>query len=375
MKSLPEIPIPASAADGARRFAPARRILEQAIADRAFPGASYGILSEGQVVALDAVGRFTYEADAPPVTPSSVYDLASLTKVLATTSAAMLLFERGILHLDACVGGILPGFVAGAEPGSGREKITLRMLLAHDSGLPGYAPLFKEHRRAQRLLRAALELPLEACPGTRAEYSDIGFILLGKAIEILSGMYLSRFCEKSLFHPLDLKSLRFRPPVSWKRLIPPTEDDRTFRHRVIQGEVQDENCFVLGGAAGHAGLFGRAADILRFAGVMLREHAAESGPPQFFREETIRLFTTRQSAPQGTTRALGWDTPGPSSSSGRHFGPRSFGHLGYSGTSLWIDPDRSLAVVLLTNRTWPDRASKAIQSVRPAFHDAVVESL
>lgn len=374
MKTPPEVTIPASAADGPRRFASARRILDEAIAARAFPGASYGVLYQGQIIALDAAGRFTYEADSSAVTPSTIYDLASLTKVLATTSAAMLLYERGILNLDARVGDILPGFVIGMRSGSGREKITLRNLLAHDSGLPGYEPLFQQHSTAHGLLRAALHLPIEAVPGTRTEYSDIGFILLGKALEILSGDYLPRFCELNLFRTLELKSLRFCPPPAWKRFIPPTEDDSSFRHRIIEGEVQDENCSVLGGAAGHAGLFGRTSDILRFAQVVLGHHS-ESGPPQIFQEKTIRLFTTRQTAPEGTTRALGWDTPGKSSQSGRYFGARSFGHLGYSGTSLWIDPDRDLAIVLLTNRTWPDRVTKAIQTVRPAFYDAVIESL
>ncbi len=377
MKALPDISIPASAASGPVRFASARRILEQAIADRAFPGASWGVLHQGQILALDAVGRFTYDDDSPAVTPSTIYDLASLTKVLATTSAAMLLYDRGIFDLDARLGDILPGFVVGMRSGSSREKIALRMLLAHDSGLPAYVRFFEQNPTPQSLLRAVLHTPLEAPPGTRAVYSDIGFILLGKAIELLSGDYLPRFCERNIFHPLGLKSFRFNPPPSWKHLIPPTENDTTFRHRVIQGEVQDENCFVLGGAAGHAGLFGHAVDLLRFAQALLKktESEPESAPPQLFRAETIDLFTTRQTTPADTTRALGWDTPGIPSSSGRHFGPLSFGHLGYSGTSLWIDPDRGLAVVLLTNRTWPDRSNQAIQSVRPAFHDAVVTSL
>lgn len=375
MKPPADITIPSFAATGPRRFAPARRVLQQAIADHAFPGASYAVLYQGHILALDALGHFTYEPDAPPVTPNTIYDLASLTKVLATTPAAMLLYERGIFKLDFNLGDILPGFVVGMRRGSGRERITLRMLLAHSSGLPAYAPLFQQHPTSQGLLRAVLDTPLEVRAGSRAEYSDLGFILLGKALEVLSGEYLVRFCERNLFHPIGLPSFRFCPPSAWKTLIPPTENDTTFRQRVIQGEVQDENCYVLGGAAGHAGLFGRAADVLRFAQVMLRNQTSASDPSPIFREETIRLFTTRQSQPEGTTRALGWDTPSNPSSSGTHFGPRSFGHLGYSGTSLWIDPDQSLAVVLLTNRTWPDRSSKAIQSIRPAFHDAIVASL
>ncbi len=372
----PKITLPDSAREGASRFARAIDVLNNAIAGHAFPGASFGVYARGQVLALEAMGRLTYAPDAPAVTPSTVYDLASLTKVIATTSAAMLLYERGILKLDARVGDILPGFVVGMEPGSGKEKVTLRMLLAHSSGLPGYARLFEQHPTPEGMLRAALKLPLTAYPGTRTEYSDIGFILLGKVIEVLSGDYLGRFCQRNLFSPLNLHSLRFCPPETWQTSIPPTEIDNSFRHRTIQGEVQDENCAALGGIAGHAGLFGNAADILRFAQLYLRKGRRQDDTRPLFKDETMHLFTARQTEPEGSTRALGWDTPSrPTSSSGVHFGERAFGHLGYAGTSLWIDPERDLAVVLLTNRTWPDRASQLIQQVRPAFHDAVVEAL
>jgi CubicO group peptidase (beta-lactamase class C family) len=372
----PKIIPPESASEGTRRFTRAMDVLRAGIADHAFPGASFGIYARGQTLALEAVGRFTYEMDAPTVTPSTVYDLASLTKVIATTSAAMLLYERGILNLNARLGDILPGFVVGMTPGSGKEKVTLGMLLAHTSGLPGYARLFEQHPTPEGMMRAALKLPLTAYPGSREEYSDIGFLLLGKAIEVLSGDYLARFCQRNLFSPLSLHSLRFCPPETWKASIPPTEIDNHFRHRTIHGEVQDENCAALGGVAGHAGLFGNAADVLRFAQTFLRKGRRQDDAKPLFRDETMQLFTARQPEPEGTTRALGWDTPSrPNSSSGKYFGDRAFGHLGYAGTSLWIDPERDLAVVLLTNRTWPDRSSQLIQQVRPAFHDAVVEAL
>jgi CubicO group peptidase (beta-lactamase class C family) len=368
----PEIAVPESASAGRERFAAARAVIEQSIARRAFPGASWGVWSDGEVVALDAAGRFTYGDTSLPVTPATVFDLASLTKVIATTAAAMLLSDRGVLHLDARLGDILPGFVIGMEPGSGKECVTLRMLLAHSSGLPGYGQLFGQHATPEGMLRACLRLNLEAAPGTRAEYSDLGFILLGKAIEVLSGDLPGRFCAREIFRPLGLESTRFCPPADWRPLIPPTEDDAVWRGRVIQGEVQDENCAALGGVAGHAGLFSNALDVLRFAGCILNDGVTGSGQ-QLFRPETVGLFATRQSEPPGTSRALGWDTPTEPSSSGQFFGPRSIGHLGYTGTSLWIDPDRNLAVALLTNRTWPDRLSKEIQTVRPAFHDAVLQ--
>ena len=366
--------LPLANLDQRIRFAAAHSILEQAVRDRAFPGAAYGILLKGKVVALDAVGRFTYEGDSSTVTPETIFDLASVTKVLATTSVAMLLYDRGILDLETPLGEILPGFVIGRAPGSGKERVTLRMLLAHSSGLPAYARLFEEHTASNQLLRACLQMPLEAAPGTRADYSDIGFILLGKALEVLAGDYLSRFCPREIFAPLELTSTYFCPPTSMRQQIPPTVNDTTFRKRIIQGEVHDEHAFVLGGCAGHAGLFSNALDVLRFAACILAEGRSSNGT-QLFNPATVRLFATRQSEPPGTSRALGWDTPTAPSSSGKYFSPSSIGHLGYTGTSLWIDPERELAVVLLTNRTWPDRENKAIQIVRPAFHDAVFVGL
>ena len=357
-----------------QRFAPVRSVLEQAIQQRTLPGAAWGVLYRDRIVTLDAIGRFTYEANAPVVQPQTVFDLASVTKVVATTAAAMLLVDRGLLNLDARVGDILPGFVVGMEPGSGKERVTLRMLLAHTAGLVGYAPLFREHTTPAALLRATLRLPLEAKPGARTEYSDFGYILLGKAIEILSGEPLDAFCAREIFAPLGLETTRFCPPQESRPSIPPTEDDPAFRGRVIQGEVQDENCSVLGGVAGHAGLFANVEDLLRFAQCILAQGRTPDGKT-LFQPSTVEQFATRQGMPDGKSRALGWDVPTEGSSSGRYFGLRSIGHLGYSGCSLWIDPDQDLAVVLLTNRTWPDRANNAIRQVRPAFHDAVVESL
>jgi len=372
--SMPGKTVTPSDGNATARFATVRAILEQAIAQRAFPGAAWGVLHRGALVALDAAGRFTYEADAPLVTPGTVFDIASVSKVIATTAAAMLLVDRGELDLDARVGDLLPGFVIGMEPGSGKQNVTVRMLLAHTSGLAAYAPLFREHPTPQALLRAILSLPLEAKPGARTEYSDFGFILLGKIIELLGGEPLHLFCQRAIFTPLGLVTTCFCPPREARSSIPPTEDDRTFRHRVIQGEVQDENCFVLGGASGHAGVFSNAEDLLRFAQSILAQGRTTDGQT-VFEPSTVEIFATRHETPDGKLRALGWDVPTEGSSSGRHFGPRSIGHLGYSGCSLWIDPDQELAVVLLTNRTWPDRSNNAIRPIRAAFHDAVVEAL
>ena len=353
-----------------RRFAAAHAVLEQAVRDRAFPGAAYGVLLNKEVVALDAVGRFTYDPDAPPVTPSTVFDLASVTKVVATTAIAMLLYDRGILRLDMPLTEILPEFAANAASNSDRRSVTLHSLLAHSSGLPGYLRLFEQHHSPAAMLEALMRVPLETAPGTRAEYSDIGFMLLGRALEVLAGDSIAHLFQTEIAAPLRLETARFTPPAEWRDQIPPTENDTTFRHRIIQGEVQDENCSALGGVAGHAGLFANALNVLRFAACVLAGGATVTGE-QLFRPETIRLFATRETQPPGTSRALGWDTPSQPSSSGRFFSPNSIGHLGYAGTSLWIDRDRGLAVALLTNRTWPDRSNNAIREVRPTFHDAI----
>jgi len=358
---------------------------------------------------LKAFGKLVYEEDmegAPSLSRSlrpgggvdvevaTLFDLASVTKAIATTMMAMTLYERGMLELDTPVSGTIPEFLTG-DPR--RRDITFRMLLAHSSGLPSYAKLFLKARGRDELLHAAFTMPLTADPGTLAEYSDIGFIILGVALERIAGESLDAFCRREIFGPFGMSNTAFNPPAELRPNIPPTADERldcgavapardvptaseqpsespskprsTFRNRIIQGEVQDENAFVLGGVAGHAGLFSIAEDIARFAHVML-----QGGSP-ILRPETLGLFTRRESTPAGTSRALGWDTPSPPSQSGRYFGPNSYGHLGYTGTSLWIDPDRRLSIALLTNRTWPDCSNQAIKQVRPRIHEAVIEAL
>jgi CubicO group peptidase (beta-lactamase class C family) len=348
------------------RFPSAFGILEKAIAARAFPGCSLAVTFHGELVAHKALGRFTYDPASPEVTTASLFDLASLTKVLATTAMAMILYERGLLDLEAPVAAIVPEF---ANNDSRRREVTLRMLLAHSSGLPAYEKLFLRAQAREDLLQAAFTTPLVAAPGARAEYSDIGFIILGVVLERLADESLDAFCQREIFGPLGMTHTTFNPAHTLKDSIPPTTDDRSFRHRIIQGEVQDENASVLGGIAGHAGLFSNAEDLAIFA------HAMLNGGHPILRSATVELFSRRESAPEGTSRALGWDTPSAPSQSGKYFSSRSFGHLGYTGTSLWIDPDRQLSITLLTNRTWPDCQNQAIKQVRPAFYDAVMEAL
>ena len=354
------------------RFDAVYELLEEAIGARAFPGCAFGVLAGGEVVLADALGTFTYEDDSPTVGVDTVFDVASLTKVVATTALSMVLFQRGVLDLETPLGDLLPGFVIGRGNSELARRVTLRHLLAHNSGLPGYVELFRTARTASSLLRACLALPIETVPGERCEYSDPGFILLGKALEVLNRDSLSAAARKEIFEPLGMRATCYRPLRPRWELIPPTEIDESFRHRTIQGEVQDENAWVLDGIAGHAGVFSNVPDLLRFAAEVL---SGFQGVSKLFDCATVELFAERQS-PAGSSRALGWDTPSEEgSSAGRHFSTKSIGHLGYSGCSLWIDLEASVAAVLLTNRTWPDRKSQAIKQVRPAFHDAVRESL
>jgi len=343
-------------------------ILEQAVANRVFPGASFAVTRGSEILTTSSAGRFTYEADSPEVLPETAFDLASVTKVVATTSMAMILYDRGKLDLNANVIDRVPEFHNKGRD-SRRRQITFRMLLAHSSGLPGYARLFEKAQTSEALLQAIYEMPLEADPDTRAEYSDIGFILLGEALSRIAGEPLDEFCQREIFNPLQMTITRYLPPEDWKSRIPPTVNDQQFRHRAIQGEVNDENASVLGGVSAHAGVFSNVEDVSKFALCIL------GYGPQLFRRETVQLFVTRQNLPAGSSRALGWDTPSAPSQSGQYFSQSSCGHLGYTGTSLWIDIQRQISITLLSNRTWPNAANQDIKQLRPKFHDAIMEEL
>jgi CubicO group peptidase (beta-lactamase class C family) len=337
-------------------------LIDSAIVNHAFPAATLIVTRRGETVFSLAAGSHTYEPGSTPVTLDSIFDIASITKVLATTAMAMLLYERGHLDLERPVSAVLPEFSAG-------PLVTVRMLLAHCSGLPAYVRLFESSESREKLLQQVFSLPLEAKPGTRAQYSDIGFILLGVILERIACEPLDLFCAREIFAPLGMHNTFFTPGPEWRGRIVPTIDDKTFRQRIVCGEVHDENAFVMGGVAGHAGVFSVASDIARFADCMQR------GGDPIFTAATVATFTQRQSMPSNTTRALGWDTPSTPSQSGKYLSCRSYGHLGYTGTSLWIDPDRAVSITLLTNRVWPDCRSQLIQQVRPALHDAIIEGL
>jgi CubicO group peptidase (beta-lactamase class C family) len=346
----------------------AGEILDRAVAARAFPGA---VLSIGGLDLADATlarGRLRYTPESPAVRPDTIYDLASLTKVLVTTTMAMMLYEDGRLDLDEPVSGRLPAF-----RGGGKEDARLWHLLSHSSGVAWWAPLFKELSGRAAYVARICEMPLDYEPGTKAVYSDFGFILLGEVLEALAGESLDVFIRQRLFEPLGMADCAYRPPVGWRERIAPTEEC-PWRRRLVWGEVHDENAYAMGGVAPQAGLFGTGPDLARFARLFLARGMA--GGRRLLREETIERFTRRLAIP-GATRALGWDTPNAQgySTAGELLSRRAYGHIGFTGTSLWIDPERALFVILLSNRVHPTRDNNAIRAVRPAVADAVVRAL
>lgn len=344
-----------------------RSIIEAAVAARAFPAATIEVGRTTGPLWQQAFGALRYEPDAPRTTLDTIFDLASLTKVIATTSLAMGHVAAGRFGLETRLGDLLPGWDAGD-----RAAIRVRHLLDHSAGLPAHARLW-EHARGRVELESDLAaLPLEATPGTRSVYSDIGFMLLGFAIEDAGGTSLADQMS-GLARELHLGPVQYLPPDSWRADTAPTEFD-SWRNRLLVGEVHDENAAALGGVAGHAGLFGTADAVGRFARVVLaslRHAPCGAAGPTF---PLMRQFAMRTGVP-GSSRALGWDTMLPTSSCGTRLSPTAIGHTGFTGTSLWIDFEQDLYVVLLTNRVYPSRTNDALRLVRPKVHDAVVEDL
>ena len=289
------------------RFHEAYAVLRQSIGERAFPGCAFGVLAEGKVILLDSLGHFTYESaddDLRPVSPETLYDIASLTKVVSTTSTAMLLHQRGLLDLETPVGELLPGFVIGRDASEHARRVTVRHLLAHNAGLPGYVPFFHTATTPYAVLRGCLELPIQAEPGTRAEYSDPGFILLGKALETILGEDLAIWARREVFLPLGMTATRYCPAPHMRSEVPPTEEDELFRQRRHSGRSSRRTRLLAPRSRRSCRIvFSNVPDLLRFAYSILspRETA-------LFDPDTVGSFAQRQ-PPEGSSRALGWDTP------------------------------------------------------------------
>ncbi len=360
---------------------PALDVIEAAIKDKACPGATLAVGYRGKV-SLHAFGKQTYEAKSPNIAINTMYDIASLTKVVVTTTLVAKLAEGDFpvrLDLDAPVERYLPEWVSGPQP-EWRRRVTVRHLLTHTSGLPAFkeywrttsAAIVKRSTSKQDTLDKLFAEPLEYEPGAKEVYSDLGIILMAEIIERLTGQTLDTLSREYIFSPLAMSNTMYKPPRKLWPAIAPTEIDTQYRHRLIQGEVHDENAAAVGGISGHAGVFSTAPDLAAFCQMLLNGGVYEH--QRILRRATISEFTEAQQL-SGGARTLGWAVPTEGGSSGHFMGPHTFGHTGFTGTSIWIDPDRQIFVVFLTNRVHPTRENQKLAKVRPALHDAVMQSL
>lgn len=346
-------------------------ILRAAVADSAFPGA-YAIIGDSRgVLARVSAGRIDWSRRAPRPDQHTLWDVASLTKVIATTTAAAQLVEQGRVALDAPVQKYLPAWT-----GPGKDAVTVRHLLTHTSGLPAFRPYDRQTQNPDSLAALLFGTELERPPGERMVYSDIGAFVLGRIIEIVSGERLDRYFARHVATPLRLRETRFNPPRSWRWRIAPTEVD-PLRGGKVWGAVHDERAYYLGGVAAHAGLFGSGHDLARFATLMLRGGALDGR--RVLKPGTIAQFSI-YADPAFSNRALGWQKPEQPTMkfrtgaawAGTTMTPSAYGHTGFTGTSIGIDPELDLYVVLLTNRVNPTRNNPRITAVRIRVADAVV---
>jgi CubicO group peptidase (beta-lactamase class C family) len=355
---------------------PAFDVIESAVKDKAFPGATLAIGYKGKV-SLHAFGKLSYDEKAPSVNMDTMYDIASLTKVVGTTTIAEKLVEGDFpvaLDLDAKVERYLPEWIGQENPQEleWRHRVTVRHLLTHTSGLPAFKEYWRTSKSKQETLDRIFAEPLEYEPGTKMIYSDLGIILLTEIIHRLTGKTLDQLAREDIFAPLGMDHTMFLPAKSLWPKIAPTELDNNLRHRLVQGEVHDENAYVIGGVSGHAGIFSTAPDLAAFCQMEL--NGGVYAHQRIVRRSTIAQFTEPQELSKGT-RTLGWVVPSEGGFTGKYYGPHSFSHTGFTGTSIYIDPDQQLFIVLLTNRVNPTRENMKITKVRPALHDAVIQAL
>jgi len=353
---------PSAVGMSAARLATINRVIERGIKAGGYPGAAVVVGRRGAVVWEKGFGHLGWTSDAAGVeAEQTMYDLASLTKVVGTTSAVMILFDEGKIRLDDYVVKYLPEFTGG-----GRERVTIRLLLEHRSGLPAGRDLWRLAHTAEEARTAVLQTPLIGAPGQYYEYSDLGADVLGFMVESVTGQRLDQFLDARVFTPLGMRDTRFRPDAALRGRIAPTELTPP-RGYPLRGEVHDENAYALGGVAGHAGLFSTASDLSIFAQMLL--NGGTFNGTRIIADSTVALFTKRAAG----TRALGWDTCAGEFGCGKYMSANAYGHTGFTGTSLWIDPDRDMFVVLLTNRVHAARArrpAKVISDVRADLADA-----
>jgi CubicO group peptidase (beta-lactamase class C family) len=340
-------------------------ILLAGVRDSAFPGAVVVVGTAGGAVLTASAGQIDWK-QSPEPSDSTLWDMASLTKVVGLTSAMMLLVERRQVDLDAPVARYITEFT-----GPAKDAVTVRHVLTHTSGLPAWRPLYKEAEGPTEALALAIATPLDTTPGIRMVYSDLGAIILGEVVARASGQPFEAFLRDQVFMPLGMRETMYRPPEHLRERIAPTEID-PWRQRHLRGEVHDENAFALGGVSSHAGLFSTASDLVRLARMYLSGGVLDGR--QFVSAATIDTFTAVQN-PGLSHRALGWETPNGNNSAGRLMSPRSFGHTGFTGTSFWVDRERGVFVILLSNRVNPTREHRGITAVRTAVADAAMKAV
>jgi CubicO group peptidase (beta-lactamase class C family) len=346
----------------AARLAKIDHVVRRGIQAGGYPGAAVVVGRKGAAVWQRGFGRLDWSNDSPAVEPTeSIYDLASLTKVVGTTTALMILYDEGKIQLDDPVSKYIPEFAGGDK-----DLVTLRLLLEHRSGLPAGRDLWRIAHSPEEAREAVIQTPLAYRPDQYYEYSDLGADMLGFVVEAVSGQRLDQFLADHVWKPLGMEDTFFKPADSLRDRVAPTEVNPP-RGYPLRGEVHDENAFALGGIAGHAGLFSTASDLAVFAQMML--NGGQYNGTRIIADSTVGLFTTRAAR----TRALGWDTCAGDGSCGKYLSERAYGHTGFTGTSLWIDPDRDMFVILLTNRVHAARArrpAKVISDVRADLSDA-----
>ncbi len=342
-------------------------LARSAVADRVAPGVVIAVGRYGRVVYMHGEGHTDWAPGSARTDAATLYDLASLTKVVATTTAAMILEEAGLLHIDSTVAHYIPEFAA---VDSAKRHITVRMLLTHSGGLEAFAALYRSYRGREQYLQQIAARPLKYAPGTDMIYSDWDFILMQFIVERVSGQSLDAFVSERVFRPLGMADTQFLPPASLRPRIAATAVD-TARGGLLWGVVHDENAWALGGVAGHAGLFSSVRDLAVFAQFLL--NGGRYGSVQLVQPQTVVRWATPEYP--NSSRGLGWDTPSPPSSAGRFASPWSFGHTGFTGTSMWMDPVHSMFIIVLSNRVNSAGMTTGHTALRRAVADAVEQAV
>ena len=349
-------------------LSPAWSVIDSAINNQIFPGAQIFISKSGHVIASESFGYHAYDENSPIVTNKSIYDVASLTKVVSMTPVIMKLVSMKKISLKQT----LDQFYEGLE--SDKRGITISHLLTHSSGLKPFVEYYKlGNVDRDAMIADILKRKLDFKPGVKFQYSDLGMILLMDIVEKVTGEALNDLSEKWIYSRIDMNNTMFNPDIELLARIVPTEYDSVFRKKMAHGFVHDENAFLLEGVSGHAGVFSTAEDLGRFGQLMLNKGSWLGN--RYFRSNSVEKFTKRQNIPVGSERTLGWDTPSRNgrSSAGDFYSNNSFGHLGFTGTSIWIDPDNEIVIVFLSNRVHPTRENNRIYGIRREFHNRVME--